>query len=217
MNLVQIITVALFSFGLSSTVMAATFQGEFWDATTAVGKLEDADAIIAGGPADATFDSTGIDYPQGTDTTTNDSTSLSDFLGTDAGSLLGTDGIGDTDLTDSVFRFTGFLDLLAGEQLFSVSSDDGFRLTIGGMVISSAEARAFSTTSVNVDAGSGITAFELIYFERSVVTGVNFSIDGVLAAPADMVSTVPLPAGLPLALVALTALGLAARRSKAQA
>ena len=213
MNLYKFATATLFSLGLSSAAFAATFQGEFWDAATPVGKLEDADAIIAGGDPNGIFDSTGIDYPQLGDVVSDDATSLADFLGSDADSLAGDVGIEDATLTDSVFRFTGFLDLLAGEQLFSVGSDDGFRLTIGGVVISSAEARSFSTTDVVVDAGVGITAFELIYFERTVVTGVNFSIDGVLAAPADPVAAVPLPAGLPLILAALGTLGLAARRS----
>jgi hypothetical protein len=111
-------------------------------------------------------------------------------------------------------RLTGFINLLAGTQTFSVGSDDGFRLTIGGTQISTANNRGFATTNTVVDAGFGVTAVELIYYENSGNTGVNFSIDGALAQAVGAPAPVPLPAALPLMLLGLGALGAAARRRK---
>lgn len=195
---------------------AATFTGEFWDARGSLLSITQADAVIAGAGPTATFASTAIDYPNGTGGVADDnSTALSTFLGADAASL---SGGGDSTLGVSVFRFTGFLDLLGGPQSFAVSSDDGFRLTIGGTQISAFEQRRkFGTTTVTADAGTGATAFELVYFENNGVTGVEFLIDGVLAQAADGpvdIAPVPLPAGLPLMGIVLGGLGLMARRRK---
>lgn len=190
-----------------------TFNGEFWDASAALFSIGDALAVIDAGSATGTFDSTAIDYPNGAADVISNSTSLSTFLGVDAASLVGTDA---TSLTRSVFRFTGFLDLAAGDQLFSVGSDDGFRLTIDGVEISAASNRSFSFSDATTDAGTGITAFELIYWENAVVTGVEFYVDGALAVAAGAPpATVPLPAGFPLALLGLGALGLVTRRGRA--
>jgi len=105
------------------------------------------------------------------------------------------------------------LNLAAGPQQFSVGSDDGFRLTIGGVEIATAGNRGFATTSATRDLGAGLSAFELIFYENGGSTGVNFSINGALAAPA----AIPLPASLPLMLLGLGALGAAMRRRKTAA
>lgn len=196
---------------LAAPAAAATFDGEFWDETS-VGSLNDAIGVIGSRAADATFASTAIDYPNGARNNTPSSGTLGNFLGTDAASLSGEAG---TTLTGSIFRFTGFLDLLAGVQTFSVASDDGFRLTIGGVEIGSAGRRPFRTSTFDVDAGEGVTAFELIFFEDGGLTGVEFFVDGALAAPVDAPAPVPLPAGLPLMLGALGLAGVVARRRAA--
>lgn len=204
---------------LPAVASAATFKGEFWDATASIANMGQADDVISAGAATATFLSTGIDYPQGSQDSISDSTHLVDYLGADGASLSGAQT---ATLGQSVFRFTGFLNLLAGVQKFAVGSDDGFRLSIGGNVISSFQGgRAFGTTTVMTDAGEGRTAFELIYYENGGDTGVRFRIDDVLAQPAadineaNTVAAVPLPAGLPLVLIGLGALGLVSRKRAA--
>lgn len=189
--------IALFALILSLTgqaaVAASIFYGEFWDASGQVRTMNDADAIIAAGAPTSTFTSTLIDYPRGTQRVTrSNSTTLANFLGSDAASIVGPTT---PTLQHSVFRWTGFIDLLPGAQTFEVASDDGFRLTIDGDVVAERRGqRGFGGTTRIIDAGQGRLAFELIFFENRGRTGVEFFIDEVYAAPA----VVPLPASLPL-------------------
>ena len=171
---------------------AATILGEFWDASSRIATLDDALDIIATGPATATFDSSGIDYPDGDTNIIPDATTLADFLGSDAASLSGAQ---DTTMEQSVFRFTGFLSLDDADTLFSVGSDDGFQLTIDGDVISSfTRLRSFGVTETTANLGAGIFAFELIYWENLVETGVEFEINGETVTGVSVPTVVPLPA-----------------------
>ncbi len=204
--------VAAIAVMLPVSAMAATFNGEFWDAPSGVYSLASADSIIATQSRTATFQSSLIDYPNGlSSTNTLDSTLLSSFLGADAGSL---SGAGSSTMDSSVFRFTGYLDLNTGNNTFTVGSDDGFRLTVGERVLASANDRAFGETTVTDSFAGGRTWFELIYYENGGYTGVQFELNDALAtaSEAPAVSAVPLPAALPLLFVALGGLGLMRRR-----
>jgi len=195
-------------FALPQASAAATFQGEFWDASGAVRSLARADAIIGAGDPTATFTSTAIDYPNGGTGSFNSRNSLVNFLGADAGSIVGD---GSVNLRSSVFRFTGYLEIIPGVSNYGLFSDDGFRLTIDRNVVSQQNSpRGFRETSTDADLGSGIVPFELIFYENFGNTGVEFYINNALAAP----SPVPLPPSAPLVLLALGAL-MALRRSKA--
>ncbi|MEM9796846.1 MAG: PEP-CTERM sorting domain-containing protein [Pseudomonadota bacterium] len=203
----RILTAAAFAILGAGSASAATFQGEFWD-VSGVSGLDSALSVIDSRAADATFESTGIDYPNGSPDRLSSGSSLATFLGSDAASL---SGLASTALTGSIFRFTGFLDLAAGLQTFSLSSDDGYRLTIGGTEVGVFSGlRPVRTDTFSVDPGAGFTAFELIFYENRGNTGVTFSVDGQIAQP----SPVPLPATLPLLLGALGLGGLAARRKQ---
>lgn len=192
--------------------LAATFQGEFWDARVSLNNFSQAQAIIAAGPATAKFRSSAIDYPNGSTRSITDNTTLSAFLGADAATLT---GAGTTNMYRSVFRFTGSLLLAPGQQTFGVGSDDGFNLIIGGTRIGGSGNRGFSYSNMVADAGEGVADFELIFWENGGSTGIEFKIDNALAAAP--VSPVPLPAGLPLALLGLGALGFVARKRHANA
>lgn len=205
----RILRVAAVAVMLPAASMAATFNGAFWDAT-GVYNLARADLVVANDPITATFQSTAIDYPNVGNTVVGGTTTLSTFLGADAGTLSGS---GTSTLDGSVFRFTGYLDLVAGQNTFAVGSDDGFRLTVGGVELGSSDSRAFATSTIQQNFAGGVTDFELMYFNNLGGAGVQFSLNGALATPA--ATPVPLPAALPLMLVALGGLGLAARRKKA--
>jgi hypothetical protein len=124
-------------------------------------------------------------------------------LGVDAGSIVGN---GLATIQTSVFRFTGFVDLLAGSQQFITGSDDGYRLTVNGTLIS----RAFNTTTNNSNPGEGRATFELLFYENYGNSGLEVSLDGELIKA----SPIPLPAGFTLILSALAALGLLKWRNR---
>ncbi len=204
---------SLFIVALAATVPAAasavTFRGEFWDTTASINTIDEALAYIDVNSVDATFRSTAIDNPNGSCNVQSSRNTLASFLGNDAATL---SGFGSAHVEGTLLRFTGFLDLLPGKQKFVVGSDDGFRLIIGETELGRANARGFTNSSFDLDAGSGRTAFELVYFERAGDAGVRFSIDGALAAPA----VVPLPAALPMLLAGVGALDIvSSRRRKA--
>lgn len=189
-------------------VNASTIKGEFWD-TGPIGGFGPIATALASTPT-ATFNSTGIDYPLGAQNTVGSSTTLAAFLGTDAGSL---SGAGGTTLEGSVFRFTGHLKLLALSNTFTVASDDGFRLFIEGTLVSEFFGnRPFGTTSATrADLGTGIKAFELIYWENGGVTGVEFEVNGRTVTP------IPVGPALPMLAGALSLFGLVVARKRALA
>lgn len=186
---------------------ASVFYGEFWDVSSPNSTINQALAAIDGVAPTATFFSREIDYPNGSRDQQRSNGTLEDFLGRDAGYIIGD---GSARLRTSVFRFSGFLDLLPGQQNIAVGSDDGYRLTIDDTVVSIQDSpRGFGITQLNFDAGVGVVPFELIFYENFGRTGVEFFIDGVLADPAP----IPLPQTASLGLLGLCALfGLGYRR-----
>lgn len=189
---------------------AATFTGEFWNASSAFNNIGQAINFTQNNAVTATFQSTGIDYPNGGTNTTSSGTTLAAFLGPDAASIIGN---GSATVETSVFRFSGFVDLLPGVQNFAVGSDDGYRLNINGSTVSQRNRpRGFATTSRNRNPGEGRATFELFFYENFGNTGVEFFIDGQIA----QASPIPLPAGFPLILSALAGLGLFKWRRRAE-
>ncbi len=107
----------------------------------------EAEAIMAGRPADASFVSTGLDYPQGADTVqssnNNDAASplqgasVQDFLGTDFASFVLREGVSapaSAPLQQSLWRFTGVLRLdPLTTYHFRLSSDDGHAIWVGAV------------------------------------------------------------------------------------
>lgn len=143
--------------------------GEVYDSAASIGGLTDALAVLAGSPV-GTFQSSALDYPQGaSDTGGSD---VAAFLGSDAASL---SGGGATAMDTVVFRWTGYLKLDAGTHDFSVSSDDGFRLTIGGEVVTEFTGnRPFGTSTGSASfAQSGLYEVELIYWENGGLNGIE--------------------------------------------
>lgn len=209
-------TLAAVGFAMSASIAsAATISGEYWDVAAQSGNpitsgtpvlsapfLANADAVIASRAADATFTSTGIDY-----STPGNSvfSSLNDFLGADGASL---SGLGGNSVLGTIFRLTGFVNLAAGNNVFDIFSDDGFRLTVGGVEVGSFDAlRPPSSSFVNVDGGiGGLKSFELIYFEtQQVEAALTARLNGQIITGE--MAPIPLPAGLPLLLGGLAVFG----------
>lgn len=202
---------------LSSSVAlsAATFQGTFWDAPanafnasgTEIGDpngagLQNAINYANSNAATATFTSTGLSYG---DAGTNWAIgSLSEFLNADAGSIVGTDP---SNIQESVFRFVGKSYFEDG-QVYSVTSDDGFRLVADGMTVFEygGNRPPGSTSSYVWDKGTGLFDVTFWFYEGNF-TQVQLQSN---IAP----SAIPLPASGFLVLGALGGLGLFARRRK---
>ena len=193
--------------GAAQAATLVSVTGSFYDADRDFTDIDDALGFVAGASADATFDVTAIDYPRGDiGSFTSATTTLEEFLGDDAASL---SGGSDLTLEQSVFVLTGQIMLDGTEDVFSVGSDDGFRLTIDGMLISENTApRGFEFTDATPGLPAGLYTFTLVYFENQGFTGVEFRVDGSIVAAAP----VPLPAAMILFGPALAGLAYARRR-----
>ncbi|MEM8556143.1 MAG: hypothetical protein AAGF71_15125, partial [Pseudomonadota bacterium] len=135
-------SVILVSF--AKVTSAATFSGTFWDADVFFRTVDEAIAFAETNPSTARFESSLIDYPRVGTINPARTTSLTDLLGPDAGSLMGADA---PRLDPSVFLWTGEIALAAGVHDFAVSSDDGFRLSIEGLAAFEwNNTRSFGTT-----------------------------------------------------------------------
>ena len=225
--------------GMMSTT-ASAFTLNFWDvdqgggngipgvttptagspANNRVNNLADALATIAFRGADATFTSSGLDYPQlGGSNSASNSGLLKDFLGTDWASLVNNTSfrsIDDTTVNNaSVFQFTGSIALLNGTNSFSIASDDGFELKVGGVVVGSFEGtRAIGNpTTFDYSSDGGIEDFQLSFFEdQNSQVGLYGTLNG---AVIENVAPVPLPASSLLLLGGLGGLVALRRKKKA--
>lgn len=194
--------------GFASGASAATLKGEFWDvASDTIATIDQAIAAVDGGadPTTATFTSTGIDY--GDASTGWDIGSLSDFLNADAGSIVGTDS---ANIQESVFRLTGKVALTDGDSI-NVTSDDGFRLIIGGSTFSEFTGLRGPTgsTTATWSGGTGVFDATLWFFEGNE-TQVRLTSD-----LGNYATEVPVPASALLLLTAIGGIGAMRRRRKA--
>jgi hypothetical protein len=171
----------------ANVASAQMFQGEIWTGiqdSIGLGSLTATKAHIAANPPDATFQIVTLDSFSGND--------VAAFLGPVAAATLS--GSGSAPMEYVAIRFSGYLDLLPGEQTFSINADDGHQLTVGGIVLSECETYfasgcAFAAQVTVADPGTGKTPVELIYFESYGGQGLIVSVDG---APAHAVHPPPI-------------------------
>lgn len=131
---------------------------------------------------------------------------------TTVGQWLGNPAISSTILNDSYFLFTGTIDLAAGDNIFTITHDDGLQLNIDGIGLvvdhpgpTSPVANTFTAHAVT----AGTYNFELSYGE-------------CCAGPAQLtwlfngspVGSVPEPATWAMMLLGFAGIGLAVRRSR---
>ncbi|MEO1363985.1 MAG: hypothetical protein AAFU86_09450 [Pseudomonadota bacterium] len=221
------------------SAQAATFTTEFWDVEVAqpvsdeFGSFSDpfdfqTDVLdVTETPPDLVFEVSLLDFPNSTLSPTADTIAtvgafnpsglreetarLNEFLGSEAGSV-DSDDDNPIFVAGSIFRFTGLVEVNEGLNTFAIGSDDGFQLSLGGVVQpdSATEPRGFGTTEIAyLSPMAGLTAFELIYFDAQVTgAGLFVTKEGELLEP----SATPLPAGALLLLSGLLGAGLLARR-----
>ncbi len=127
----------------------------------------------------ATFKSSQIDYPGKGFDTAWDSVTLGAFLGKDADTL-SNKSVANNSLTGQLFDFTGYLNVKkAGTYTFSLGSDDGSRLLLGGkIIVDNYFPQGFTTRSNQVTfKEAGLYPLEVAYFENYQVTGVRLTSD----------------------------------------
>ena len=215
MKSIKTLTAIIAAAALGSAAQAATLvnvSGEFWSSNNSITNISKALTEIDSRSADTLFSVGRIDYPNGSQGSISNNTSLSSFLGTLGTIQSGTDFV---NLNHSVMRFSGFLRIDQGDSFWSVGSDDGFRLEIDGEELATHGRRGFRRTIGNLNRGPGIYAFELVYFEATGKTGVEFAINNNVLDNLALndVGQVPVPAAGLLMAGALAGIGFRRRKS----
>ena len=127
----------------------------------------------------ATFQASEINYPGPGYDWASDSITLGAFLGKDAATL-SKKSVADNSLTGQLFDFTGYLNVkTAGTYTFSLGSDDGSRLLIGGKtIVDNYLPQSFTTRTAPVTfKEAGLYPLEVAYFENYGDTGIRLSSD----------------------------------------
>jgi Ca2+-binding RTX toxin-like protein len=118
-----------------------------------VSNLATATDVIESTDAYASFTSTGLDYgPEEKDT-------LGSFLRSDGSSLAEEQRVGP--FNNLAVKLSGYIYLEKGRHDFTVTSDDGFELNIGGTTLTTK-----SDKEVRADFESGFYHFDLTYFDH---------------------------------------------------
>jgi len=144
-----------------------------------------ADAFIQNNTPLATFLATTVDYPQGFDSTVDDSTILSDFLGADFATF-SDPALGSNTLGGHLMTFTGFMNvtlamdtdpLTDGIQFgLETASDDGTTVDIAGQrIIDNGGLHGFQFVGADLSfASEGLYPIDIHYYEGDGGTGVEF-------------------------------------------
>lgn len=189
--------------------------GKIWD--YAAGDIAEARLVTQTQPASAGFNASLLDYPNGAAPVVVAPGSVGEFLSVDAGSLTGTVR-GDASVFGKIFIFSGFIAIAQpGLYTFTVGSDDGFGLNIGGQSVAEfSDSRRFGFSSGDATfSAPGLYPVELFYwanaggesglqFESTVFGGLSYGNSGVAGSglvPTPVLYTnIPAPGSASLAL-----------------
>lgn len=198
-------------------------NGDIWSSYSP--SIVGSEAIIAAGPSAGQFCSTLVDYPRGAEIVLNVDAPLSEFLGSDADTLMGLQPTVNTAAT--TWLFTGFIAIAnPGELTFGLLSDDGFRLRIAGETVTSFDGDrgpGFSFGAATFES-AGLYPIELLYWANEVgISGVqldwsgpstiNYGNSGLAGlVPTEVLYKVPGPGSAAVAAVACMTLMVRRRR-----
>ena len=147
-------------------------NGPIWN----IGVLEE---IIAEHAPISTFTATQLLYAGNRADTT-----VSEFLAHDADSIEGIPG-DIFEMGPSGLKFTGYVYIPEGIHEIAVYSDDGFKLSIGGVEFSEFEdGRGADVTARVAEFEGGLYEVELLYFDGGGGQALSFQIDGVTVDPS---------------------------------
>ncbi|MEM6549991.1 MAG: LamG-like jellyroll fold domain-containing protein [Pseudomonadota bacterium] len=146
--------------------------GQIYDSNF-INSISSVDTVLAEGAGDRyTFEATDLFFRSGNNST------LADFLGEDADSL---NANAEAIAMDTIaFDFSGYVFIPEGEHEITVRSDDGFRLSLGGQVVSSHNnSRPDEPTTIKADFDGGLYKIDLLYYDGFGNQSLSFEIDGL--------------------------------------
>lgn len=160
--------------------------GEIYRAGGHIRNVGQVVAIMQQRPAAASFIATNINYNEG------GRRPVAEYLRGDGASLSGN---GRMQVEEMAFRFTGYILLEAGTHEFMVTSDDGFRLIIGGRQVTAhlnRRASAESRGSITIRQ-PGLYPIEIVHFDNhnGAVLQFKSSLDGGGIVSPDRLFTTP--------------------------
>ncbi|WP_325101233.1 Ig-like domain-containing protein [Marinomonas transparens] len=162
-----------------STTSGATggmsgLHGEFFAAYRQLGGLDDVEAVMDSGKADATFTSTTVSYNDGRGDLGRGS-NLEAFLGKDSDSLSSHPS---TESGDAAVRLSGSVLLAAGTYSIKVGADDGYQIRVDGkLVITTNKNQAFSTDTNTFTVDSdGNHSIEIVYWDQGGAYDLDVSL-----------------------------------------
>jgi hypothetical protein len=170
-------------------------------------------AAAMSGPT-ATFKAVNSCFPT-CGTNTDDSASLSAFLGNAATGL----STNVADISNSFYRLTGYISIAAaGTYTVSVFSDDGTSLSIGGTKVISADGQYAGTTTYGTATFSAAGLYPILveHFEAYGASALSITSNGVTLAGLMSSSATPLnvPEPTTLMVIASGIVGLVAARRR---
>jgi PEP-CTERM motif-containing protein len=166
---------------------AATFTGSVWENATSYPNSLPANTSGLGTPS-ATFNVDGINYNS---SSAGNGYTIGGFLTSGGNTVSNGSGLaaisGDT-LNNTIFEFTGYTNLVAG-QTYSVTHDDGAILYINGVAVINAGAPTSAELSSFVASATGTFSVDLLYAEVNGAPAVLTS-DLVAATPTPEPSSI---------------------------
>ncbi|WP_446810618.1 PA14 domain-containing protein [Methylomonas sp. 2BW1-5-20] len=199
-------------------VSGSGLSGSYYAFNSWPGTLANTETLIGqlSGPT-ATFTATSACFPA-CSTTIGDDSTLAQYLGGNAVSL-SPNSI--NNLSNHGLVLNGYLAIVApGTYQFSVASDDGARLQIGGTTVIDADGdHSLSGGSANVEfTNSGLYAFKVLAFEDGGVTGLTVLQNGNSLTTSQLyTSAVPIPGAAWLFFSALSGIGAYSRTQRKSA
>ncbi|MEM9044355.1 MAG: LamG-like jellyroll fold domain-containing protein [Pseudomonadota bacterium] len=137
-----------------------------------INSLDDLAEVVAENEPDATFVATELVYGA-----RQSDTSLAEFLDDDAASI---EGDGTIEMGPSGLVLTGFVYIPAGVHEVAVTSDDGFRLTLGGVEFIEFEGRRAAEETARVaEFEGGLYQVEIDYFDGGGAMVLSVELDGL--------------------------------------